>query len=352
MHGRRSLTSFAALSLVAATLAALAVASVTAATRQPLRTALLPVSPHAGAFDSKVRPRPAALRAMARQSSRRHAAAADELAISSSHYGPAEVESVAATLRSLDHGPELSELSVYVATRGELSFICGATVVACYVPAEREMVVSGADRPVAGVPRDFAIAHEYGHHIANGDPGGAGAAVAAGTLRWATYERVCQLTRRGRLYPGNQGAHYWEDPEEAFAQAYAHLNRPAERLRWQYSGLLQPTPGSLAKIHADVARPRRGRVEATWTAQVDAKRSRRIRTPLDGPVTIALQAEPGAELTAVLRDPERGRVLAHAAATPDGSAHLAYENCGNAALELEVRAPAAPTAFQATITRP
>lgn len=352
MHGHRPLTFFATLALLAATLATLAVAPAAAATRQPLRAALMPVRPHVHAFDAKVRPRPAALRAMARQSARRYAAAGEGLAISSTHYGPAEVESVAATLRSLDHGPELSDLSVYVATRGELVSVCGATVVACYVPAEHEMVVSGADRPVAGVSREFAIAHEYGHHIANGDPGGAGAAVAAGTLRWATYERVCQLTRRGHLYPGNQGAHYWEDPEEAFAQAYAHLNRPAERLRWQYSGLLQPTPGSLAKIHADVAHPRRGRVEATWTAQVDTTRSRRIRTPLDGPVTIALQAGLGAGLTAVLRDPERGRALVHTAAAPGGSAHLAYENCGNASLELEVRAPAAPTAFQATIARP
>jgi hypothetical protein len=95
--------------------------------------------------------------------------------------------------------------------------------------------------------------------------------------RWATYERVCQLTRRGRLFPGNQGAHYWQDPEEAFAQSYARLNRPDDRVSWQYTPLLRPTPAALAKIHADVAHPWSGPVEATWDGSVTAPP--RIRLP-------------------------------------------------------------------------
>ena len=258
MYGRRTTRLAAALALGAVALAGIAPAS-PAATREPLRDALASARDPARAFDSAVRPRPAALRAMVRRSARRYASAADEFQISSDSYGAAELESVAAVLRSLDHGPEMAELSVFVATPEQIREACGAEVVACYFPSADEMVVSGVDRPVAGVPRDFAIAHEYGHHIANTRGGGALPAIEAGTVRWATYERVCQLTRRGRLFPGNQGAHYWEDPEEAFAQSYAHLSLPAARVSWQYTPLLRPTAVSLAKIHADVAHPRPAR---------------------------------------------------------------------------------------------
>ncbi len=387
MYGRTTARLAAALALSAATLTGLAPAS-PAATREPLRDAFRAARHPARAFDSAVRPRPAALRAMVRRSAQRYASAADEFQISSDSYGAAEVESVAAILGSLDHGPEMAELGVFVATPAEIRDACGATVVACYFPSADEMVVSGVDRPVAGVPRDFAIAHEYGHHIANTREGGALPAIEAGTVRWATYERVCQLTRRGRLFPGNQGAHYWEDPEEAFAQSYAHLNRPGAGVSWQYTQLLRPTTTSLAKIHADVTRPLAGPVEEIWDGIVSAPPARSsdpagttsartargariaigpgkavgaspwvdsqaVRTPLDGPVSVALQASAGASLTIVLREPAGGRVLAHSTTAPDGSARLSYSNCGHAALRLEVRATAATTSsFQAAITRP
>ena len=367
-----------AVALSAAALGAIVPAS-PAATREPLRDALAAARHPARAFDSAVRPRPAALRAMVRQSARRYASAANEFQISSDSYGAAAVESVAAVLRSLDHGPEMAELNVFVATPEQIREACGAEVVACYFPSGDEMVVSGVDRPVAGVPRDFAIAHEYGHHIANTRDGGALPAIEAGTVRWATYERVCQLTRRGRLFPGNQGAHYWEDPEEAFAQSYAHLSLPAARVSWQYTPLLRPTAVSLAKIHADVAHPLSGPVDESWGGSIAAPQptasagvrsgpvgiaaghavgdppgfaSHLVRTPLDGPVTVSLQAAESARLALTVRDPVHGRVLARAATGSDGGARIAYSNCGHAALLLEVRATSGPAEFQAAIARP
>jgi len=318
---------------------------------------------------------------MVRQTARRYASAANEFRVYSDHYGAAEVESVAAVLRSLDHGPELTQLSVFVTTPDEIHEVCGASVIACYFPSESEMTVSGVDRPVDGVPREFAIAHEYGHHIANTLAGGTLSATEAGTARWATYERVCQLTRRGRLFPGNQHGHYWQDPGEAFAESYAHLNRPGDRVSWEYTPLLRPTAVSLAKIHADVAHPPRGPVEMRWAGTVTAPpgepapaagirsgavgvgtgravgnppwvASHLVRTPLDGPVTVSLQASEGAGLSLSLRDPEHGRILGRAATGPDGSARIAYSNCGHAALRLEVRATSGPVSFQAVIARP
>ena len=380
MDGRNTARLAAALALGAAALAALAPAS-PAATREPLRDALSVARRFDRAQESSIRPDATALRAMVRRSSRRYASAADEFHISSDAYGPAEVESVAAVLRSLDHGPEMAQLSVFVATPEEVREACGDEVIACYFPLVDEMVVSGVDRPVDGVPRDFAIAHEYGHHIANTRPGAALPAIEAGTPRWATYERVCQLTRRGRLFPGNQGAHYWQDPEEAFAQSYARLTRPSDRVSWQYTPLLRPTATALAKVHADVAHPWTGPVGSSWRGSLaghpataasatgvsagpvgigaghvvgapSSVASRAIPTPLDGPVSVSLQAPAGARLVATLRDPTDGRPLARAATDPSGSTDLSFSNCGHAALRLEVRATSGPADFQAAIARP
>lgn len=322
-----------------------------AATREPLSRALRPRPiPTFGYGARRVDPDARTFRAIARAS----ASAGDEFQISSTHYGPQAVESVAATVRSLDHGPEMSTLRVYVATPAEVHETCGATVLACYVPSESEMVVSGEDRPVAGTPRAFAIAHEYGHHIANSQRGEDLAALQAGTIRWTTYERVCQLTRAGRLFPGNQGAHYWQDPEEAFAQSYAELNRPRAGVAWDYTPLLQPSPASLAKLDADVSNPWRGPVTKAWSAfsRPGSPVSHPIRTPLDGMVSISLQARAAAGLRLILRDPERGRALAHAATDAEGNATLSYSNCGHDSLTLEVRGAAGPNGFQAAITRP
>jgi hypothetical protein len=353
-----------------------------AATREPLSRALSTPSRPAPAYESAARPnQAAALRALRQSSAQRYAAAGAEFQISSSHYDATAVEAVAASLRTLDHGPEMADLSVYVANQEEIAQICGATVIACYVPAAREMVISGEDRPLGGVPRDFAIAHEYGHHIANSSEGEPYAPMVAGTIRWATYERVCQLTRQHRLHPGDQSAHYWENPEEAFAQSYAHLSRPEDAVSWQYTPLLEPSTTSLTKIHADIARPWSGPVTEGWSDSVAAPPAggsggkavshgrigvaggrtvgplpwvaeRRVRTPLDGNVAVTVTATPDDELVAILRDPESGRALARAATAGSAAAELTYSNCGNDQLELEVRSVGGGGGFQAVIERP
>jgi hypothetical protein len=324
------------------------------ATREPFAAAFGRAHARATPFGAETRPDAFPPRAMTRGAAGRPASGADEFQIFSTYYGPAETASVASTLRSLDHGPEMAGLSVYVAAPGEVREACGAGVIACYVPSESKMVVSGVDRPVAGVPRAFAIAHEYGHHIANSEAAGTFPAIEAGTIRWATYERVCQLTRAHRLFPGEQGVHYWRDPEEAFAESYAHLSDPAARVTWQYTPLLEPTPTSLAKIRADVVDPWTGPITYPWSGSLSGPRpvaSRAVRTPLDGPVSASLQASPGAALGLVLRDSGGGRVFARATTNPTGEASLTYSNCGHDSLRLEVHAQT-PTPFQASITRP
>jgi hypothetical protein len=320
-----------------------------------------------------------ALRAI--ESSAGRVGGSDEVEISSTYYGPEQMAEVAAILRRLDHGPELSRLSVYLATAAEIEQVCGATVVACYVPGRMEMVVSGEDRAIAGVPRDFAIAHEYGHHIANTQQGELQAPLGAGTIRWATYERVCQFTRSHDLFPGDQGAHYWEDPEEAFAESYAHLNEPAASVSWQYTPLLQPTTASLTKIRADIARPWTGPSSSTWADAVTeppaspARRhlagtakaglvsasavgqpswvsSRLVPTPLDGRISVHLQAPEGADYAVFLRDSEGGQVVSSGRTGEGGATDISYGNCGHDSFLLEVRSLHGAGTFEATVVKP
>lgn len=353
-----------------------------AATREPLAAARAALRDPAAAMDAIARPSAKALAAAERGAAEDLPDGGGEVQITSSYYAPAETDSIAATLRGLVHGPELSSLSVYVAAPAEIAEICGATVVACYLPAESKMVVSGVDRPVAGVPRDFAIAHEYGHHIANTQAGDTLAAIDVGTIRWATYERVCQFTRSRRLFPGNQSAHYWEDPEEAFAESYAHLSDPTSTVSWQYTPLLAPSPAALAKIRADIAHPWTGPVTASLSGTLAEPRdlaparrvdsapgtgldsatiagtppwivTRKIQTPLDGTVSISVQPSPGADLTAVLRSPDGDhRVLGRATSEGTGVAQISYSNCGNQSLELEIRGLHGSGPFQATVAKP
>lgn len=308
--------------------------------------------------------------------------AAYEPQISSAHYGQDQIESVRATLEGLDHGPEMAQLSVWIATPAEIAEICGAAVIACYQPEVMRMVVSGVEGPVDGVSRRFAIAHEYGHHIANTQRGEILPAIEGGTIRWATYERVCQLTRSDRLFPGNQGAHYWQDPEEAFAESYAHLSDPGARVSWQYTPLLRPTTASLAKLQVDLSHPWTGPVSSAFSGSIGTPApatrraargpdgtaigggeplgvapgsfSRNVATPLDGRVSVTVQAPPGADLAVALRDPSSGRVLARASTGEGGSATLAYSNCGHDSLRLEVRSLQGPGsfAFTGTIVKP
>ena len=311
-------------------------------------------------------------------------AGAERVKAASTYYDASRVQSVVDVLAGLHHGPELSQLSIYVATPEEVTAACGAGVLACYFPLLKRMVVSGVDHRVAGVPRDFAIAHEYGHHIANGQASD-GSALVRGTLRWATHERVCRYTRQRKLFPGDQGTHYFDNPEEAFAQSFALLNMPNAKVGWQYSSLLRPTRASLAKIRADVTRPWNGPATLNWNGEVDPlppvavgarpavagsgsrrigvgvaqaigpkpwTKERRLRTPLDGNVEVTVSAPQGAAYGVILRDASTRRVLARVGTGDTGTASLTYPNCGHSALRLEVRSLHGGGPFTAKIVKP
>jgi hypothetical protein len=295
--------------------------------------------------------------------------------IFSTHYGDAAMQGVANALGGLVHGPEMSNLSVYVAAPGEIDYICGPQALACYAPFELLMVISGENKTAYGVPRDYTIAHEYGHHIATNLLNPPWSALDVGGKRWATYTGVCQGVRRGELFPGDEDLNYWENPGEAFAETNAHLNFPHVSVPWGYSPLLRPTQGSIAALKADITNPWTNPVTLTWNGAHGPQRHssavRRFSAPLDGMVQIRLRGPEGANYDLYALGPKlrtakkrlgkhskrvrgagpRRRVLARGV-SGDASEQLDLTLCGQDAIRVEVRRRSGSGPFTVSFTRP
>jgi hypothetical protein len=198
-------------------------------------------------------------------------------------------------LASRLHGAELGDLSVYVGKPEEIRQLCGGhpDVVACYAIDEARMYVPGES--VRGIPVEYPLTHEYGHHLASWRSNSPWDALDWGGKHWASEERICAGVRRGLLFPGNQGKHYFEDPGEGFADTYAHLHYPDAP--WYYSELMRPDPGSLAAVRRDVLRPWTAPRTRTFRGRLGPRRKARsfhIKLRLDGDVRLDLTAPRGA----------------------------------------------------------
>ena len=207
---------------------------------------------------------------------------------------PAADQKLVDFLDSRVHGPELGDLSVYVGTPAEIVDLCGGdpSVVACYAIDEQRMYVPGES--VRGVPIEYALTHEYGHHIASWRSNSPWDALDWGAKRWSSAVRVCTWVRRGLLFPGNQGAHYWDDPGEGFADSYAHMHYP--QAPWDYNRLMRPTARTLAALREDVLHPWDEPRSRTFHGQLGLRHVRRtfhIRLSLDGDVDLKLKAPRG-----------------------------------------------------------
>lgn len=293
------------------------------------------------------------------------AAAAARPKVDSTTFERAQVAPMVALLESIPHGSELARLKLYVGTDAEIVNRCGAGTMACYDPISERMVVSGERDEVAGISREAVIAHEYGHHIANNRAGGIWTAFAAGTLRWSTYERVCESKRAGEAFPGNESEHYWANPGEAFAQAYSQLVIPSEE--WHYSPLFRPDRTALRLLREDVVDPvaprqlswsvgapaGAGRAIALATAlPADGRYSRTLRVPYDGRIRVRVHGEDGARVRASLLDPESGAVLVAAGPGAGGVTHLRFADCGHRILRLEVSPLGTPAPFRVDLLSP
>jgi hypothetical protein len=208
---------------------------------------------------------------------------------------PAADQGIVDFLGSRLHGPELGSLSVYVGSPAEIRHLCGGAprVVACYAIAESRMYVPGES--VQGVPVEYPLTHEYGHHVARWRSNNPWNALDWGPKHWASAVHVCRHVDRGLLFPGNQGVHYRDDPGEGFADGYAHLHYP--EVPWYYNELMRPGPVEFEAIREDVLEPWSKPQSRTFRGRLGpgrTKRTFRIRVELDGNVTMRLKGPPGA----------------------------------------------------------
>jgi hypothetical protein len=274
------------------------------------------------------------------------------LRIYSRHYDRAQVAPIARELGRLPHGAELARVSVYAATAGEISALCGdEAAMGCYFPWTGRMVVPGDPVAPGGGSREVVVAHEYGHHIANNRRNDLAPALSWGTKRWASYEHVCENRAAGRVFPGDTLTHYWEDPGEAFAQSYAALTYPEAADPWYFSPLLQPTPGALAKLREDVLHPWKGPRTLRWHLQARGEAERDVFTPYNGYVSVRTQAPATAHYRVRIFDTDSGRLLTHRVSR-DGSARIRYRSCGHRHLRVEVSGLAPGRALSAKVARP
>lgn len=203
-------------------------------------------------------------------------------------------------LGSLIHGPELSTVTVLIATPGEIARVCGQDAVACYSARGAFLYTPGED-PGSDLSAEAVITHEYGHHVAANRSNAPWLALDYGPKRWASSMQVCAKARRGELAPGAEDAvQYTENPGEGWAETYRVLNeRKAGRAEtpWDVvSDALYPTGAALAAAEQDVVSP--WTADTTTTRSVTLSRSARTRTftmetPLDGTLKVTLRSSAG-----------------------------------------------------------
>jgi hypothetical protein len=219
---------------------------------------------------------------------------------------PAIAQSYADFLGWLAHGTELNGLYVYVYTPAQIDLTCGQGAAACYFPSLGAMFVAGEDN--GGIPVEQAVAHEYGHHIAEHRLNTPWAAGDWGPKRWATYENVCANVAAGRMFPGAEppDPNYTLNPGEGWAEGYRYMNE-LRAGNWPPIGWIivnqyfLPDQTALNLIGLDVANPWTGPKVYVKRGRFKGRGQRQFKFyPYDGPMSASVTGTARATITFVV----------------------------------------------------
>jgi hypothetical protein len=269
---------------------------------------------------------------------------------------PGIAQRFADLLASLLHGPELSKLTLNLATLDRLRQVCGAGALGCYSPRAMSIVALGQDLP--SISARSIVTHEYGHHLANNRSNDPWPAVDWGTKRWASYENICKRAKAGELFPGDEERNYELNPGEDFAETYRVLNERragVPELPWQVvDPSLYPDQTALDLLAQDITSPWTGPTTSTIAGSFGPRatgRGYRLQTSLDGLFTATLRAPGGSRFTLRVVDLTTGGQLAYTAGAIRTKS-VAFELCGQRTLQLQVKRVRGSGPFSLTLSQP
>jgi hypothetical protein len=203
-------------------------------------------------------------------------------------------------LAKLTHGPELSELEMYIAPLNELQGICGPRALGCY---SGDRMFALGEPSSDGTTPDEVVRHEYGHHIAFHRLNAPWQAIDWGPKRWASATNVCAKVSRGEAFPGTQGQNYPQNPGEAWAEVYRLLDERKAGIttaRWQIvTPDFFPDEAALQAAELDVLDP--------WTTPQTSLHRRTFKKTSKRVWWISLQTALDGSLSATATLPERGQ---------------------------------------------
>jgi hypothetical protein len=258
-------------------------------------------------------------------------------------------------LTGLLHGPELSQLTLYVETLPEVQQVCGSDALGCY--AANEMVVPGEAAGDVGAAE--VIRHEYGHHIAYHRANPPWDATDWGPKRWASAENVCARVSRQEAYPGDEGSNYTRNPGEAWAETYRLVDERRAGITtatWPIvSPSFFPSDPVLQAAEQDVAQPWTSG-HSTSATHVFGKRASvwwtRLPTPLDGTVRLSAVVPSRGAFDVALVGANRRTLVARAQFTGQLRKRAEASICGQRTLFVRVTSTGAPGRVRVAATTP
>jgi hypothetical protein len=277
----------------------------------------------------------------------------------SDSYGsdPAVQQRWADYFASLLHGSELSLLSAYVVTPGEVASLCdNANALGCY--SYDRLVIAG--ETVDGIAPEAVAAHEYGHHIAANRSNQPWQAIDWGTKRWASAEEVCARARDGTAAPGDEGDRYAVNPGEAFAESYRVLSASriaAATAPWSIVDPgFYPDAAALQAVAEDVLEPYSPPAPRTVRGAFAARGTRTwtlpLTLPLDGQLSIVLRMPKEALYGLSLLAPGGSATMARGLWSGVAEKTVGYKVCGDRSLLIRVTERGPAGRFTLRISQP